>query len=37
LVHGVTALALADPKRFTPEVMEKNSRLALRMMLNGLR
>jgi len=37
LVHGVTALALADPKRFTPEVMEKNSRLALKMMSNGLR
>jgi AcrR family transcriptional regulator len=37
LVHGVTALALADPKRFTPEVIEKNSRLALKMMLNGLR
>src|SRR5262245_21323796 len=37
LVHGVTALALADPKRFTPEVIEKNTRLALKMMLNGLR
>ena len=37
LVHGVTALALADPKRFTPEVMEKNTRLALKMMVNGLR
>src|SRR5262245_2489899 len=37
LVHGVTALALADPKRFTPEVMEKNSRLALKMMSNGLK
>jgi AcrR family transcriptional regulator len=37
LVHGVTALALADPKRFTPEVMEKNTRLALKMISNGLR
>ena len=37
LVHGVTALALADPKRFTPEVIEKNTRLALKMMLNGLK
>src|SRR5262245_28831555 len=37
LVHGVTALALADPKRFTPEVMEKNTRLALKMMVNCLR
>jgi AcrR family transcriptional regulator len=37
LVHGVTALALADPKRFTPEVIEKNSRLAMKMMLNGLK
>ena len=37
LVHGVTALALADPKRFTPEVIEKNSRLALKMMQNGLK
>src|SRR5262245_20074825 len=37
LVHGVTALALADPKRFTTEVVEKNTRLALKMMLNGLR
>ncbi len=37
LAHGVTALALADPTRFTPEVMEKNTRLALKMMLNGLR
>src|SRR5215468_10821753 len=37
LVHGVTALALADPKRFTPEVMGKNTRLALKMMVNSLR
>jgi AcrR family transcriptional regulator len=37
VVHGVTALALANPKRFTPEVVEKNSRLALRMIFNGLR
>jgi AcrR family transcriptional regulator len=37
LVHGVTALALADPKRFTPEVVEKNSRLALKMIAHGLR
>jgi AcrR family transcriptional regulator len=37
LVHGVTALALANPKRFTSEVTEKNTRLALKMMLNGLR
>jgi AcrR family transcriptional regulator len=37
LVHGVTALALADPKRFTPEVTEKNSRLAMKMISNGLR
>jgi len=37
LVHGVTALALANPKRFTPEVLEKNTRVALKMMLNGLR
>jgi AcrR family transcriptional regulator len=37
LVHGVTALALADPKRFTPEVVEKNSRLALKMIALGLR
>ena len=37
VVHGVTALALANPKRFTPEVVEKNSRLALRMISNGLR
>jgi AcrR family transcriptional regulator len=37
MVHGVTALALADPKRFTPEVVEKNTRLALKMMMNGLR
>ena len=36
LVHGVTALALADPKRFTPEVVEKNSRLALKMVALGL-
>jgi AcrR family transcriptional regulator len=37
MVHGVTALALADPKRFTPEVVEKNTRLAMKMMLNGLK
>ena len=37
VVHGVTALALANPKRFTPDVVEKNTRLALKMMLNGLR
>jgi len=37
VVHGVTALALANPKRFTPEVVEKNTRLALKMILNGLR
>jgi AcrR family transcriptional regulator len=37
VVHGVTALALANPKRFTPEIVEKNSRLALRMISNGLR
>jgi len=37
VVHGVTALALADPTRFTPAVLEKNSRLALRMISNGLR
>src|SRR5262249_26241918 len=36
-VHGVTALALANPKRFTPEVVEKNTRLALMMISNGLR
>jgi AcrR family transcriptional regulator len=37
VVHGVTALALANPKRFTPDVVEKNTRLALRMISNGLR
>ncbi len=37
LVHGMTSLALADPKRFTSEVMEKNTRLALKMVANGLR
>jgi AcrR family transcriptional regulator len=37
VVHGVTALALANPKRFTSEVVEKNTRLALRMISNGLR
>ncbi|HEX5083095.1 MAG TPA: TetR/AcrR family transcriptional regulator [Blastocatellia bacterium] len=37
VVHGVTALALANPKRFTPDVVEKNTRLALKMILNGLR
>ena len=37
LVHGVTALALANPKRFTPEVIEQNSRLALKMIANGLK
>src|SRR5215475_1110423 len=37
VAHGVTALALANPKRFTPEVVEKNSRLAMRMISNGLR
>ena len=37
LVHGMTALALADPKRFTLEIMEKNTRLALKMISNGLR
>src|SRR5262245_29820111 len=37
LVHGVTALALADPKRFTPEVIEQNSRLALKMITSGLK
>jgi AcrR family transcriptional regulator len=36
LVHGVTALALADSKRFTPEIVEKNSRLALKMISIGL-
>jgi AcrR family transcriptional regulator len=36
LVHGVTSLALADPKRFTAEVMEKNSRLAMKMIAIGL-
>jgi AcrR family transcriptional regulator len=35
-VHGVTSLALANPKRFTPEVMEKNTRLALKIILKGL-
>lgn len=37
VVHGVTALALANPKRFTPKVVEKNSRLALKMISDGLR
>jgi AcrR family transcriptional regulator len=37
LAHGVTSLALADPKRFTTQAVEKNSRLAMKMMLNGLR
>jgi hypothetical protein len=37
VTHGVTSLALANPKRFTPEVVEKNTRLALKMILNGLR
>ena len=37
LVHGVTALALADPRRFPPEVVEKSTRLALKMMMDGLR
>jgi AcrR family transcriptional regulator len=37
VVHGVTALALANPKRFTTEVVEKNARLALRMISTGLR
>ncbi len=35
-VHGVTALALANPKRFTHEIVEKNTRLALKMIINGL-
>ena len=37
LVHGITALALADPRRFTPEVVEKSTRQAMRMMMDGLR
>lgn len=37
VAHGVTALALANPKRFTSDVVEKNTRLALKMILNGLR
>lgn len=37
LVHGVTALALADPKRFTPGAIEKISRLALKMVSAGLK
>jgi AcrR family transcriptional regulator len=37
LVHGITSLALANPKRFTPDVVEKSTRLALKMMMDGLR
>jgi AcrR family transcriptional regulator len=37
LVHGITALAVADPKRFTDEVVEKSTRRAMKMMLDGLR
>lgn len=37
LVHGVTALALANPKRFTAKVVEKSIRQAMKMMLDGLR
>jgi AcrR family transcriptional regulator len=36
VVHGVTALALANPKRFTPDVVDKNTRLALKMIAKGL-
>src|SRR5262249_45457230 len=37
LAHGLTSLALADRKRFTHEVIKKNTCLALKMMANGLR
>jgi AcrR family transcriptional regulator len=37
LVHGITSLALANPKRFTPEMVEQSTRLALKMMMDGLR
>jgi AcrR family transcriptional regulator len=37
LVHGVTSLALANPKRFTPDMVEKSTRLAMKMMMDGLR
>jgi AcrR family transcriptional regulator len=37
LVHGITSLALANPKRFTPDVVEKSTRLAMKMMMDGLR
>ncbi len=37
LVHGITSLALANPKRFTPDMVEKSTRLAMKMMMDGLR
>jgi AcrR family transcriptional regulator len=37
LVHGITSLALANPKRFTSDLAEKSARLAMKMMIDGLR
>jgi AcrR family transcriptional regulator len=37
LVHGITSLALANPKRFTPEMVEQSIRQAMKMTLDGLR
>jgi AcrR family transcriptional regulator len=37
LVHGITSLALANPKRFTSDEVEKSTRLAMKMMMDGLR
>jgi hypothetical protein len=36
-VHGITSLALANPKRFTPEMVEQSIRQAMKMTLDGLR
>jgi AcrR family transcriptional regulator len=37
VVHGVTALALATPALFTPELVEKSTQVALKMTIDGLR
>lgn len=37
VVHGITALAVATPSSFTPELVEKSTHVALKMIVDGLR
>ena len=37
MVHGLTALAIADPKRFDEAELEKSTKLALGVLLDGIR